>query len=250
LQVNISTQGVNQANAIVSPTFAQYSTALRACNITIYPNLTLVTLSQTYNVEICGPLTSTSSLTDITNALLEAWLLARPEFVWCATQRQCLLIRPVLVEQVSVDDWNVVTRINYVVVVNGVTLDPALQNYAPGVDVLRASIQKLRKNLYQWYLLCGALVDTRDVFSFLMEALTTYAPFPLPLSTYVTNQMDPGRQAVLSSIQAAVVASNPYATDVQSLVVMINDVYTDVLVLKTFYDTIGVADFYINSNLV
>jgi hypothetical protein len=244
--VNVTSNGVNPLNY---PSQSAYATALQACSKTILANTTVYTLKQSFYVEICGPI-SLEQITTIKAAVLETWLTARPEFVWCTRQRNCLQIINILNERIGLDEWNDITRIYYVVSVNNVTLDPSQNNYAPSIEIIKSTIQKIHKNLYQKFLLCGALVDSTHIYSYIIEALTIYAPFPLPLSDYVTDQLDSTRQVILSLLQRAIVATNPYVVDLSSLVIMLNDDYQDVLVLKTFYDNIGTAGFYISNDLV
>ncbi len=184
----------------------------------------------------------------VKRALLEAWLVARPEFVWCTRERNCLQIYNMLNERIAVDEWNDITRIYYVVVVNNVTFDPTTQNsYAPSINVLKATIQKIQKNFYQTYLICGALVDSTHIYRY-----TIYSPFPLILNSYMPDgQFASGQSDTIASILTrAISATNPYVVDLNTLVVMFNTDYQDVLVLKTFYDSIGSASFDISNELV
>jgi hypothetical protein len=136
--------------------------------------------------------------------------------------------------------------------VNDVVLDPSADNFGPTADVIRSNLEKLhnKKTLCEQLFLCGLKIDSNIVQDFTLTSSIVDLSFPLPLSIYLTSVSNPLRQNVLNAIKNAFQATNPYAPHLNTLRVELQDNYTDVLALKSFYDYINVPSFYINPSIV
>lgn len=230
---NVVSTRVNVPNA----TF--YKQALKdTCGKTTYQNCIdglVFTLDQSFYVDICGSVLF-SHIDSIKNSLLNAWLTARPEFIWCSTQRNCLKIYIILNQVIKIDDWNQFTRLNYVITVNDAIIYPNQQSSAPSSDIIKSFIEQLKKNYYQTYALCGVMVDTYTNFSFVSSSILNTG-FPLVFNKFSPKDTTQAQlNAIIASIKSSINILNPNSRQF-NIDVLLSSTYKESVMLTSFDNT-------------
>lgn len=135
------------------------------------------------------------------------------------------------------------------VTVNGVALDPSQVYAGPTPAILSEQIGNKRRNFYQAYVLCGASPSiansTRSRQTIYLDSVLnpnlppiSNSPFPLPLNYYITAYNNPLRTNLINAIRNAIMALNPFAAGLDTLEVNLDQTEHDLLVLKSFSDTV------------
>ncbi|CAF0782126.1 unnamed protein product [Brachionus calyciflorus] len=209
----------------------------------------IYSLDSLFSIDICGDLLETHS-EFIRKAILESWLTARPEFVWCSTQRNCMQVNILKKQVIYVDYWNKLTRVFYSVMVNDMLIDPSQSSNTPTSDIMRKNIEKIKKNFYSNYLLCGILIDSKTNESFIQSKEIQSQNFPLAVNNFEISSSIFTRSIIENAIKNAFYSSSHIDRTQLSISVTLVDDYQEVLVLSQFYRSIPMERFNINPSQI
>lgn len=129
---------------------------------------------------------------------------------------------------------------NYVVTVNDVIVDPSQPNSAPTTEIIKANIEKLQKDYYQNYILCGVKVDSTTTYSYVSTDFVQNSGFPLALNKYVMANNNPLKNNVMTALRNAIITASPSLRQAQFNIVLSNQ-YSEVVVLTSFYNSINLT---------
>lgn len=110
---------------------------------------------------------------------------------------------------VAIDKWNQVTRVSYVILVNGVLLEPLQQIAFPSGAQLQKYIESVPKNYNENFLLCGAKSSGTSTISFLSSPAIQSKQVPLILNQFILEITNPFYNDFLSAIQTSLIIVNP-----------------------------------------
>ncbi len=101
------------------------------------------------------------------------------------------------------------TRIFYVITVNGVLLDPSQQTVYPTAIQLQTFIEAVPMNFNYNYQLCGAKLSSSVSVNFLNSPAIQNTPVPLVLDRYILQTTNPVYSNFISAIQNSLILINP-----------------------------------------
>lgn len=104
---------------------------------------------------------------------------------------------------------NQVTRIYYVIAVNGVLLDPLTQTVYPTGPILQKYIETIPINYNDNYQLCAAKLKDSVFVSYLTSQAIANKPVPLVINQYILESTFSGYNDFLTALQNSLVLSNP-----------------------------------------
>ena len=101
------------------------------------------------------------------------------------------------------------TRIFYVITVNGVLQDPNQQTTYPTATQLQTFIGAVPMNFNRNYQLCAAKLSSSESVNFVNSSAIQNTPVPLVLDRHILQTTNPVYPNFISAIQDALVLTNP-----------------------------------------
>lgn len=145
---------------------------------------------------------------------------------------------------------NKYTRLDYSVFVNDVLISSNDSSIVPSSDIMRQNIEKVRKNFYSNYLLCGIVERFGMIQSFIDSPGIKSQRFPLLLRNFALSTSIFSRSKIETSIRNAFYLTTGISPSLFPITIELIDNYQDVLVLSQFYSNIPVIRFNINPSQV
>jgi len=226
--VNITLSGTIDKNLVKTPTYASLQTSLLECGRqTLDPTATAVyKQAQTFSVGICGSYLDETRLDMFAQAIYKAWLEMHPEFLPCVQVNNCLKVNSLSVRTQPLDSLNAVKQLAYVVLVNGVVIDPSQATaFPPNAAVFRKYIELIPARNNMNYLLCAAGPSESLVSALPIEA----SFFSLLLNRYIFDKPLGLTETFRLVVRTALIEANPlFSTN--SLDILLNNRYEEVVV--------------------
>lgn len=139
---------------------------------------------------------------------------------------------------------------DYSVFVNDALISSNDSSIVPSSDLMRQNIEKVRKNFYSNYLLCGIVERFGMNQSFVDSPGIKSLRFPLLLRNFALSTSIFTRSKIEASIRNAFFLTSGISPSFFPIKIELTDNYQDVLVLSQFYSNIPMARFNINPSQV
>jgi len=226
--VNITLSGTIDKNLVKTPSYSTIQSSLLECSKqTLDPTNTIIfKAAQTYSVNICGNYLDETRLQMFSQAIYRAWVEIHPEYLSCIQLNDCFKVNILYTRTQALDSINAVKQIGYVVLINGVVIDPSLPtSYPPNGAILKKYIELIPSRNNMNYLVCGVGATESLVASLPIEA----SFFNVILNKYIFDKSQGLIETVKLLIKTALVETNPlFSTN--SVSILLNNRYEEVVV--------------------